>query len=1102
MKMDFRTFVGILIFVVSATSLRAQSPMAPDTSAQIKKAGSLESVTGLGVDNSKAPTTPNVPFSISVRGPSPWRDIKAYGGRPRIDYAQTARAKIQTSNSTIVDLTNGPLDFVDGDGIVVWRAGRPTTQITPAAPTVTSPRVSNSANSGSSTISYQCVGVDALGGLTAASPTGSVMTSGVFGNLPVPISSISRASNVVTVNFSSPINAAPNRHIIISGVTGGVTSFNGLFLIASAPSNSQITFAQDSPDDESGTVSKNSTGRLVNAFNVTAISREGNTVTVTTDEDHNFLVGTLASPTIVIIDGVTPFEFNGQYVLASVPRANQFTFQMGNTGSLKGTAFGTATVWEHALVSCPTPIPAPTVQYYVYGNSGGSMGLIGKTLFGENTLKDWGPWIMHGYKAPGYVPTTPPGAAQNQMYVGTIISGAGTTALTVFPNVPSAIISTTALHDDGVALAAAASAASANSSGSVFISPSPAANAYYVINSPATIPLDVGLVVSGGLIVNETITLGGYNRISVPWTGTEALPGGPFPLRAEQLMSGLASPQLFNSTGSITIDGIALSGDSNGQNSIYFLGPHNFFSNCAFNAAGPDGFTQSASIPVVLAGGGFMQHFENTAWSANSAFGNTPALGQPYNAPPIPWLWMKTVQPTIPLAGLIFDGDNTGLGRGIMLDFGDVTNGSSINYGLKNVITFQAPLTPFLMLYGQSNTAGFIKVSNVDMDSHFMAVVANWNVSTHDVYLEGNDTTGASPLVTGLPIANLTAFNNVAPIVGQNADLTNNPLGPLNVGSGIVTIGSAQHGRPLNFSAPNNYPAFWEYPTITGVAAKIIPGTGSEPSGTWTFCITAVGWNEGESAPSCTTGLLLSGNQVVRVTWNTLSNVRGYNVYGGIGGYVRQNSSLISGPPFDFSIYSNYAGAPQYSGTGLPLIDASQVAAPLIRLVNGRNKVDLTTGILRGDRAQTLLDASGSIPVLIYTTPSVSTNSSISPTTMITAGPAGNLFRFSAYISQTTPGADCKGHASIQVNLIFTDPGASSPGTLTVNGGQSATRDLANSLPTAGSGAAGDQLVYTTPTMFFAKGGTPVQYSTTLMNDSGCSSPPSYKLYPALEQLK
>jgi hypothetical protein len=74
----------------------------------------------------------------------PWTDIQDFGTTPK-QYAyqeHTAEARL-VAGSQDVALTPGPFaqQLKNGQGVCIWKAGPPTKQVTPAAPTAISPAV-------------------------------------------------------------------------------------------------------------------------------------------------------------------------------------------------------------------------------------------------------------------------------------------------------------------------------------------------------------------------------------------------------------------------------------------------------------------------------------------------------------------------------------------------------------------------------------------------------------------------------------------------------------------------------------------------------------------------------------------------------------------------------------------------------------------------------------------------------------------------------------------------------------------------------------------------------------------------------------------------
>jgi hypothetical protein len=80
------------------------------------------------------------------------------------------------------------------------------------------------------------------------------------------IASITRSANVVTVTMQAAHNLLPNDQAVIAGVTGGATSFNGTFPVASITDSTHFTYNQTGPN-ESGT---NSTGTAAPVGNIPA----------------------------------------------------------------------------------------------------------------------------------------------------------------------------------------------------------------------------------------------------------------------------------------------------------------------------------------------------------------------------------------------------------------------------------------------------------------------------------------------------------------------------------------------------------------------------------------------------------------------------------------------------------------------------------------------------------------------------------------------------------------------------------------------------------------------------------------------------------------
>lgn len=902
---------------------------------------------------------------VRIQGPEPWIDVRTYGARPLpvTDGGKMTTGTTSTGNSSVRVASAG--DFQNGDGIVISKAGAATTQNTPSAPIVTPLGVT-----GSSTISYKCVGADALEGLTGASPAGSTMTApAVFGNQAVAISSISRSSNEVTVNFSSAINASANQHLIIMNVEGSTLSFNGIFLIVSAPTRSQITFAQTGPN-ESGTVSATAAGRLVNGFVITSISRTGYTMTVTTDVNHNFVVGTTLNPTLVEIYGVGPTDMDGWYSITSVPAANQFTVTTGYAvvGTETGSAYVGSTTngfpnwntmgvysWEANQVSCPA-VSGTTSFYYVYANyGGGTYSLVGATLPGLNVFKDWGPFLGSGYTPPpaAQVPATAPSVAQDQEFVGTITSISGTT-FTLNQAVPTAVSSQPAFHDNSIAIQNADNAACKGDGSVVYFSGPAAMNAitnayqYYVWNAPfwaTTIPnpsncYNVQWYLGVAIAANDTMA-DNIRQLTLKNFGA----GFQSPSAAEgnyAIVGGFGNPMIYGGYeyAPLFTDGIEFADETNGQTGVYIGSQYSRFENSYLSAGD---FSTSVSLELA---GSFNSYLRNIVFTGFPGFKDTYGTadgipdGQPVYGPPIPTILVQDTN------SITVTGYNSAAGKGI--EFFTTGTGTTMASKIENILTDQAPWTPIVWFWGDQNRKS-VELLNAVQDSHSVPALVNLgcyhcaNV-TLDMIL-----TVQIPAVTGYPLTSLTVRNEYPDVfIGQN-------LSTVRESASTVTNyqTETQQGRPFVFPLAWNYPLFWEQATV-GVTTSA-SGRGTFPLGVHRVCVLPVGWNGGDGGienGSCAY-VTVNGSQGIQVSWTATSGVQGYDVY---IDSERENARPLASTTAAYSAGGTYASQPTLPGSGLPLIDQNQVATSRLRLTNGVFKMDVTAPTLSEN-------VSGSIPL-------------------------------------------------------------------------------------------------------------------------------------------
>lgn len=135
------------------------------------------------------------------------------------------------------------------------------------------------------------------------------------------------------------------------------------------------------------------------------------------------------------------------------------------------------------------------------------------------------------------------------------------------------------------------------------------------------------------------------------------------------------------------------------------------------------------------------------------------------------------------------------------------------------------------------------------------------------------------------------------------------------------------------------------------------------------------------------------------------------------------------------------------------------------------------------------------IPKTVYNTSPAPSTTSIPAIPMVT--PAANLtYRFSVYMDQTALGVACAGSTTVTPALQFQDP----------NGAAPVSTAWATAFTIVNNGALGTNTNSTATTsiwttVFRAKSGVSIQYSTTFVAAGGCAPPPSVQVFPILEQI-
>ena len=131
------------------------------------------------------------------------------------------------------------------------------------------------------------------------------------------------------------------------------------------------------------------------------------------------------------------------------------------------------------------------------------------------------------------------------MLITTIVSGAGTTSLTLANNAVNSVSSSTILFDDGATLSAAATVAGSlnANSGTLYL---PWNRLAYVINSPVTLPNGLSMLQGADVVLNETMITSG-----VTWAGTYRPQGSQASFgfaRTQNIYVNKAYPGIYSTT--------------------------------------------------------------------------------------------------------------------------------------------------------------------------------------------------------------------------------------------------------------------------------------------------------------------------------------------------------------------------------------------------------------------------------------------------------------------------------------------------------------------------------------------------------------------------
>jgi hypothetical protein len=386
-------------------------------------------------------------------------------------------------------------------------------------------------------------------------PSFDILRYGGYANttLPAPSTTCSITSGQTSATCASAIDFANGQGIVIygagpvatvttpgtptvtpAGILNGATTYNYKVVAEDRSGGLTAASAQGSATTGAATLG-------VNTVTVTQGARVGGLTTYTTSAAHNFQAGSTVSVNGFNTGSGTFFDdMNGTKVIVSAPTSTTFTVQDGSLTDRTDTSTGTASVQACNTLTYASGSygGASTLRYWIYRNNA----LVGVAPGLDPYFSDCGLTVGG---APSYVPSAPPASAAPEYLVSTIVSGGGTTSLTLANSAGATVTNAAALHDNSLALKAAAQAAYNNQGGTVYI---PSGNGYLPFNATTdfmaglsnTFTRTVRILVAGGMILNQTIIL----RSGMDFEGAPSQ-WGSFVYTPGAFISGNAHPMIY-----------------------------------------------------------------------------------------------------------------------------------------------------------------------------------------------------------------------------------------------------------------------------------------------------------------------------------------------------------------------------------------------------------------------------------------------------------------------------------------------------------------------------------------------------------------------------
>jgi hypothetical protein len=673
----------------------------------------------------------------------------------------------------------------------------------------------------------------------------------------------------------------------------------------------------------------------INTATITNCTRTSGITVCTTSANHNFTAGAQVE---ILKGSTTDSRFEGAF---SMVAATATTFTFNQYGYQDATiSSGTARVNATNLLRWNSNSANTVLRWYIYrctascGVIGPNYSLAGMAQGVDGYFQDYGFTPNVAFIGNGDVSATAPTSASNQYLSTTILSGGGTTALTLANNAGSTVAGATVLHDNAPNIIAACTSF-ANANGQVYIPANNVTANWFHIKSNLDLrscPGQTQIQVGNKVWLNGTVIMGFRQNI-------QGLPSGYFNYgfyvtRPPATVEGYGVPLFYmaNGANANSFDDLYVECDVWYQSCFFHdqLTVSGGVSGIRYrNVVGANTNTPPTSTPFVIKGG-FGDWFEYGGFQVNAnSFAAQPALllsvncGLGNTAQQFPYL--ISTSHTFNFGAIVWDGCNQNPTLGMNVNkFDDIL--SETNYGPM----FRIANT------GASGVVAPVRLTNTEINRPVTAdSVAGGGTPMLDAAMGLLQGVRIVSAYINFPIAAVSA-------AGQSLEISSDTVaGP--VGTNMYAQPGLGYFSNMPVTSSGAFGHIGYQLAVPGPAqSAIVSGGGSVLVGPHTYTIGAMDFSGNETTASAgVTATTTSGNQTVTVTLPATfpTGAAGVSIY---KDGVKVSKTPCSGTPqftvaggtfldtFAGSVCSQ--GPPGQNTAGAALMDANGVTTAQLKL--------------------------------------------------------------------------------------------------------------------------------------------------------------------------